>query len=423
MPKGSCQKTSALLNAEVLLGRSAARGGCLVLPDGMSYRYLVLPHRSPLAISARVLRKIKELAEGGVTVIGARPSCAQGLTDFPRCDEEVKSLADALWGPGSVPAGERKIGSGRLVWGRTLDGLVKADRVAPDIEFRRTSTAARLEWIHRRDGDTEIYFVANLASAPATAEAVFRTAGKQPELWDAVTGEIRNLTDWRLDNGRTAVPLAFAPRQSWFVVFRKAAAPGTTTPAANFPELKPVIQIGGPWQVSFDPKWGGPKAVTFPGLQDWTARSEEGIRYYSGTAVYRKQFEVPSPQPARQMFLDLGSVKNVARVKLNGRDLGVVWTAPWHVEVTGAIRPGANDLEIEVANLWPNRLIGDGLLPKNKRLTQTNVKTYETPLPPEANYPTYGCRICAARRKVNKPPALLPSGLLGPVTLQATGGK
>jgi hypothetical protein len=317
---------------------------------------------------------------------------------------------------------------GRLIWGRTLDGLVKADRLAPDIEFRRPSTGARLEWIHRRDGETEIYFVANLASAPAFVEAAFRTAGKQPELWDAVTGEIRDLNDWRLDNGRTAVPLAFAPRQSWFVVFRKAArpgtsTPGTTTPAANFPELKPVLEIGGSWQVSFDPKWGGPKAVTFPNLHDWTTRSEEGIRYYSGTAVYRKQFEAPSPQPTQRMFLDLGSIKNVARVKLNGRDLGVVWTAPWHVEVTGAVRPGVNDLEIEVANLWPNRLIGDGLLPKNKRLTQTNVKTYETPLPPETTYPTYGCRVCAARRKDNKPPSLLPSGLLGPVTLQAAKGK
>jgi len=411
-----------VLNAEVLLTRAAARDGRLVLPDGMSYRYLVLPHRSPLAVSPRVLRRIKELAENGVTVVGAKPSRAQGLTDYPQCDAEVKNLADALWGPGSIATGERKIGSGRVTWGRTLDELVKADTLAPDIEFRRPSPAARLDWIHRRDGETEIYFVANLASAAATVEAVFRTAGKQPELWDAVTGEIRDLTEWRLENGRTAAPLAFAPRQSWFIVFRKTAGPGRCAPAANFPELKPVLEIGGSWQILFDPKWGGPREVTFPNLQDWTTRSEEGIRYYSGTAVYRKQFQVPSPGPARRVFLDLGSVKNVARVKLNGRDLGVVWTAPWHVEVTGAVRPGVNDLEIEVANLWPNRLIGDGLLPKDQRRTVTNVKTYETPLPPAAKYQTYGCRVCDARRKGDKPAALLPSGLLGPVTLQAAKG-
>lgn len=407
-----------VLNAEVLLTRAAARDGRLILPDGMSYRYLVLPHRSPLAISPRVLRKIKELAENGVTVVGARPSQAPGLADYPRCDEVVKNLANTIWGTGTAPSGERKIGSGRVIWGRTLDELVKADRVPPDIEFRRPGTPARLDWIHRRGGETEIYFVANLASAATTVEAVFCTAGKQPELWDAVTGEIRDLAEWRLENGRTAVPLAFASRQSWFIVFRKAAEPGVSRPA-NFPELKPVAEIGGPWQVSFDPKWGGPKQVIFSNLQDWTTRLEEGIRYYSGKAVYRKQFQVSPVEPGRRMFLDLGSVKNVARVKLNGRDLGVVWTAPWHVEVTGTVRPGVNDLEIEVANLWPNRLIGDGKLPAEKRLTLTNVKTYETPLPPEAKYPTYGCRVCEARRKSNEAPALLSSGLLGPVTLKA----
>jgi hypothetical protein len=407
------------LNAEVLLSRAAARDGRLFLPDGMSYRYLVLPHRSPLAMSPRVLRKIKELAENGVTIAGARPSRAEGLTDYPRCDDEVKHLADTLWGPGSAPAGEHKIGSGRVVWGRTLDELSRSDSLPPDIEFRRASTPARLDWIHRRDGKTEIYLVCNLASAATTVEAVFRTAGKQPELWGAVTGDTRDLTEWRFENGRTAVPLAFAPRQSWFIVFRRTAEPGTARPAANFPQMELLMEIGGPWQVSFDLKWGGPRVVTFANLQDWVLQPEEGIRYYSGTAVYRKQFKVPFLEPARRLFLDLGAVKNVARVRLNGRELGVVWTAPWHVEVTGAARPGVNDLEIEVANLWPNRLIGDARLPKEQRLTVTNVKTYETPLPPEAACQTYGCRACEARRKSRGLPALLPSGLLGPLTLQA----
>jgi len=360
-----------VLNAEALLTRAAAKDGRLVLPDGMSYRYLVLPHGS-LSISPPVLRKIKELAEGGVTIIEAK--------------------------------------------GRTLAEVVKADGLPPDIEFRQASPQARLDWIHRRAGEVDIYFVANLASVPATAEVLFRTAGKQPELWDAVTGEIRNLTEWQVENGRTAAPLAFAPRQNWFVVFRKTAQPGGFKATTNFPVLKPVAQIVGPWKVAFDPKWGGPKQVAFEKLDDWSQRLEEGIKYYSGTATYRNQFTLAQSNiknPQSKIYLDLGSVKNVARVKLNGRDLGVVWTAPWHVEVTGVIRPGVNDLEIEVANLWPNRLIGDAGLPKEKRLTLTNVRTYDT-----LTHEIFGCPICTARKTSGQPATLLSSGLLGPVTLR-----
>jgi hypothetical protein len=162
--------------------------------------------------------------------------------------------------------------------------------------------------------------------------------------------------------------------------------------------LQPLAEIAGPWQVSFDPKWGGPQQVAFDKLDDWSKRPEDGIKYYSGIASYKKTFNLPqavSQNPRPRIFLDLGTVKNVARVKLNGRDLVVVWTAPWRLEVTAAIHPGANELEIEVANLWPNRLIGDAGLPKEKRLTETNVQTYD------------------------RSAGLLPSGLLGPVTLRA----
>jgi len=411
-----------VLNAEVLLTRAAARAGRLLLPEGMSYRYLVLPDRSPLAISPRALGKVKELVASGVTVIGAKPSQALGLTNYPECDDKVRSLGDALWGPAREPVGEHKIGAGRVIWGHSLDEVVKTDRLPPDLEFRSPGRPVRLDWIHRRDGETEIYFVANPASTANTVDAVFRIVGKQPELWDAVTGEVRDLTDWRHENDRTLVPLAFAPRQSWFIVFRKTASPGSSTSIANFTALKSVQEVGGSWQVSFDPKRGGPSQVTFPGLQDWTTRSEPGIRYYSGTAVYRKQLKGLSPEPDCRLFLDLGAVKNVARVKLNDRDLGVIWTVPWRVEITKAVRPGHNDLQIEVANLWPNRLIGDGMLPREKRLTMTNVKTYETPLPSNEQYPTYGCPICDARRKSGGPPVLLSSGLLGPVTVQALDG-
>ena len=407
-----------VLNAEVLLSRAAAKNGRLVLPDGMSYRYLVLPHRPRWAASVPVLQKIKELAEHGVTVVGPRPTQAPGLAGYPRCDEEARKLAEALWGPERATPGQRRAGAGRMIWGRSLAELVQADGLAPDVELRRPSSGARLDWIHRQDGDGDVYFVCNLASVAATALVVFRVAGKQPELWDAVTGEIRDLPEWHEENGRTAVPLAFAPRQSWFVVFRRKAEGGGLKQQKNFPKLQPIAAIAGPWQVSFDPKWGGPGQATFETLADWTKRPEDGIRYYSGTAVYRKQFRLPASVPGRRLLLDLGTVKNVARVKVNGRNMGVVWTAPWRVEITGAVRQGANGLEIEVANLWPNRLIGDATLPKDRRFTETNVRTYDT-----MASGTYGCPKCRARKKSGQPAALLSSGLLGPVTLQRTADE
>jgi hypothetical protein len=410
-----------VLNAEVLLTRAAARYGRLVLPDGMSYRYLVLPHRVGWAVSPSVLRKIRALAEGGVTVIGHAPDRAPGLADFPRCDEDVSTLAAQMWGASPAAGGQRALGKGRILWGRDLLTIAQGDGTLPDVQFGNATPQAAFDWIHRRRGDWDIYFVSNQASTPCTCDVAFRVQGKQPELWDAVTGQCRVLPQFRQEDGRTALPLKFAPRQSFFVVFHQPAdAPRR---GLNFPAIGEVAKIEGPWTVSFDPKWGGPEKATFATLQDWTQRPEDGIRYYSGTAVYRTQFNLPPTAIGQRLYLDLGTVKNVARLTLNGRDVGVIWTAPWHVEVTQVVRPGFNDLAIEVANLWPNRLIGDGKLPNEKRRTVTNVKTYETPLPPEAQYQTYGCPVCDARRKSAKPPALLPSGLLGPVTLRAARGE
>ncbi|MBI4326682.1 MAG: hypothetical protein HY674_15675 [Chloroflexi bacterium] len=195
--------------------------------------------------------------------------------------------------------------------------------------------------------------------------------------------------------GWTVVPLEFAPRQSWFVVFREPA----NAPKAkqrNLPVLATVGELGGAWAVKFDPKWGGPESVSFKQLEDWTQRLESGIRHDSGKATYTRTFDLPEAArtSGQQIFLDWGKVKNVAEVRLNDRPLGVVWTAPWHVEITKAVQPTGNRLEVDVVNLWPNRLIGDAALPPDQRFTVTNVKKF----------------------KPNSP--LLESGLLGPVTLR-----
>ncbi len=396
------------INAEVLLNRLSVKKGRLTLPDGMSYRYLILPHRKTVAMSPLVLRKIKDLVKGGATVIGSAPQRAPGLSNWPKCDEEVSSLARELWSQNPGAAGERKVGRGRVIWGRTPEEVVAADRLTPDVEFQDLTPAqiekrfdgvtVPLDWIHRRDGNTDIYFVANIGDRQVAARAAFRNANSRPELWDAVTGETRALPEFTVEDGRTVVPLKFEPKQSFFVVFRKGPA-RTAKNAKNFPELKIITELSGPWEVSFDPRWGGPEQVTFAKLDDWTKRAEDGIRHYSGTATYRRIFDLATSEISNlksEIHLDLGRVKNLVRVRLNNNDLGIVWTAPWRVDITRAVREKDNELEVEVVNLWPNRLIGDASLPKEERRTVTNVG------------------------KFNRPGAtLLESGLIGPVWLLA----
>ncbi|HUC85287.1 MAG TPA: hypothetical protein VL970_08855, partial [Candidatus Acidoferrales bacterium] len=193
-------------------------------------------------------------------------------------------------------------------------------------------------------------------------------------------------------DGRTFVPLEFAPCGSWFVVFREASAGHPAPARANDEDLKLVRELSGPWTVHFDPKWGGPASAQFDSLASWTARPEPGIKFYSGTATYENNFDLPprtpdaksrtpDPQP-RPLFLDLGDVHELAEVKVNGKSCGIAWCPPFRVKVSDAVIPGENKLQIEVVNFWPNRIIGDASLPKKQRLTQTNIRnlTAKTPL-------------------------------------------
>jgi hypothetical protein len=370
-----------VLTAEVVLDRLTAKNGRLVLPDGMSYRLLVLPDRT--VISLPVLRKLKELVAAGATVLGPRPATASGLAGFPASDAEVKQLADELWGQGRVLADQ----TSRQV---LLDKGVK-----PDFEWDCAGGASpEIGFIHRRDGEAEIYFIANRSTNAAALNCTFRVAGKAPELWDAVSGEHRFATAYAENEGRTRLPLEFGPCGSRFVVFRDPAAQHPASASRNDAAFKTLAELAGPWTVSFDPKWGGPELAQFDSLAGWTSRSEPGIKYYSGTAVYRRSFELPGGAAGRSVWLDLGEVRELAEVKVNGQSCGIVWTPPFRVDLGHALKPGNNQLEIEVVNFWPNRIIGDQFLPESERFTRTNI------------------------RQLTQKTSLMPSGLLGPVRLQ-----
>ncbi|HEY0945503.1 MAG TPA: glycosyl hydrolase [Opitutaceae bacterium] len=381
-------------NTEVLLTRLAVKDGRLVLPDGMSYRLLVLPDSAHMPVD--VAAKLRELVRAGASVIGPRPRQTPGLTDFPRCDEKLRAIAADVWGDcDGVSKTEARVGRGRIFWGKTAREILAADHVSPD--FHYDEQAGSLDFIHRSTGGADLYFVVNRNARADRVTCTFRVAGRQPELWDPVSGTLRALPDFISGTDATTVALDFAPHQSWFVVFRQPVTPEqgrSPSSGANFPTYAALQTLAGPWTVQFDPKWGGPAAaVEFPSLIDWVRHPHEGIRYYSGTATYRKRFDLADDAAlAGPIFLDLGIVENLAVVRLNGVNLGPVWTAPWRVEITRAAQPRGNLLEIDVVNLWPNRLIGDKYLPRAQRLTRTNI-----PLKDDAR--------------------LLPSGLLGPVTL------
>ena len=250
-----------------------------------------------------------------------------------------------------------------------------------------------LDFIHRTADGAEIYFIANSTNVSGSVTASFRVTGKAPELWDAVTGERKFAADYSEKDGCTMMPLDFAPCGSWFVVFREPAKnhPATTKPTDNSinHQLSTLNSFPGTWTVRFDPKWGGPESAQFDSLTNWTARPEPGIKFYSGTAVYEKTFEfkaegekAESGKRKAEMFLDLGNVRELAEVKVNGKSCGIVWCPPFRVDVTEVLKPGENKLQIEVVNFWPNRIIGDASLPPEQRLTRTNIRklTAKTPL-------------------------------------------
>jgi hypothetical protein len=230
-----------------------------------------------------------------------------------------------------------------------------------DFSVAEAQDGLELKFIHRIEGQSDIYFVANIARSGGQARCAFGVSGRQPELWDPVWGTIRDLSESETRPGGTVIPMTFAPAQSFFVVFRRPPDPAKAG-GKNFPELKPAAEVPGPWKVSFDKRWGGFEKVVFERLEDWTARPEPEIKYFSGTAAYSQTFDlIHIDRPADQrLFIDLGLVNHLARVILNGRDLGVVWCAPWRAAVPpGLMKTVRNEITIEVTNVWANRLIGD----------------------------------------------------------------
>ena len=368
------------VNGDALRNLLTIKNGRLSAPSGASYRVLALDP-SARRMTVPTLRKVRDFVRAGGIVVGEKPVETPSLSDDPA---ELKRIADALWG------GET--GSGKVV--ATFAAATAAASLAPDVDVHGDST---LLFVHRAMRDGEIYFVANTTDHPSGGEMSFRVTGKAPELWRADDGTIAPLS-YRIEGGRTFVTLPMMAYDAGFVVFRSRA----TAPSRRVPERTEtsVATLDGPWTVAFAPNLGAPATATFPELASWTTSPDAGVKYFSGTGTYTRAVEVPAAWRASggRLLLELGAVKNIADVRVNGRFVGFAWRPPFRVDVTDAVTTGKNNVEIRVSNLWPNRLIGDKQPGVGRKYAFAIFDPFRADSP------------------------LLPSGLLGPVRLLRVSG-
>ena len=372
------------INADALIHELSVSSGRITTKAGMSYRLLALDPYSK-HMSLPVLKGIEKLVKSGATVAGPKPtddpSQADDHAEFDRIDSE-------LFGDGT---GEHTVGSGKVYAGQSLADVFNALKVSPDFDYTKPETDANLLFVHRKLPDGDIYFVDNRDDRDETVDATFRVNGNAPELWYAETGTSKPVS-YKIADGCTTVPLHLEPWGTVFVVFRKS----TTETSLSVPRVteSKVADVEGPWKVSFEPDRGAPPSTTLDQLISWSDSNDAGVKYFSGAGTYTKTVQAPADwfKKGSQLWLDLGDVKNLAEVTVNGKNLGVVWHTPYRVNVTSALKPGANEVNIKVINAWVNRLIGDQQ-PGATRYTFADVKPYKADSP------------------------LLPSGLLGPVAV------
>jgi hypothetical protein len=393
------------INADVLLHRmSVGPDGRLMLPDGMSYRVLVLPQTDKMR--PEVVRKIRDLVLGGATVVGPKPVRSPSLAGRPESDRDVPELAAEVWGDlDGVSRTIRYVGKGMVVWGRELMEVLNLLKISKDFECTK-ALDADIAWTHRHAPNADIYYIANLTDMAQDVQARFRVGDKEAELWHPDTGRI-DPASYRIAEGRTIVPLHLLSRESVFVVLRRAASsPTRTLPQRTTTTL---VTVRGPWDVTFPPNLGAPEKIQLTSLESWTTHSDQGVQYFSGTATYTKTVSAPQSwfQSGAQLVLDLGTVHDIAEVSVNGTRLATLWKPPYQVDVTDSLEPGENHLQIKVTNQWTNRLIGDRLAPPDRKVLTASA------------FGPLG-RIGGPGGRNPDPPA---SGLLGPVTVTSTASQ
>ena len=379
------------INGEVLRETAFVdAAGRLSLPHGTKYEILVLPKLETMR--PELLLRLEQLVRDGAFVIGPKPRRSPSLAGQPQADATVKAVADRLWG--DVDGSRvlcRQVGKGVIAWNLPLGQALALRGSATDCAF---ADGTPIVYSHRTSENADVYFVSNQSDRRIEVPVTFRVSGRIPELWQAVTGEMREAPAWRAGDATTEVTMALEPWESTFVVF--AAPGGRASSRAATTATERGLKCD--WTLSFesDPLHRGPeKPLAMSELSDLSKSADPAVKYYSGTVVYKTKFAAAKPAPGERVALSFGSVREIARVKVNGRDVGGMWTAPYEVPVTDALKNGENELEVEVCTSWANRLIGDAPLPAEKRPTWLSAGGYKPGSP------------------------LRPAGLVGPMKLKS----
>jgi hypothetical protein len=378
------------MNAEIITKQLKVENGRLVLPSGQSYRMMLIPDKDK--ISLEVLKKLDSLVYNGAIIIGRKPQISSSLKNYPACDTEVKTIANKMWGNCD---GQRiffnTYGKGKIYWGKTVKQVLDELQIAPDMDVMGIDNAdGHLDYLHRQTKTEEIYFVSNSKPKKERVTCIFRVDKNMvPELWDAETGQVQhNVKYVKVQNG-ISIDFVMDPVGSRFVVFKKKSGdasgkevdPGYNlqygfTQNAVGEEKNKMIDISYNWNIHFDPSMGGPASYHLDSLVSWTDISENGIKYYSGTANYDRDFIVRDDVLSKKTnaFVVFEDIQEMAKVFVNGKDCGIVWTLPYKADITKYLTKGNNHITVQVANTWNNRIVGDVKTPDKKQYTRTNIK-------------------------------------------------
>jgi len=461
---GSPQGEGDVIPWRVLRSGVDVRDGKIALPSGRTYPFLSIPN-SGVLLPADV-KRISELLAKGAVIVASKPDRSPSLAGYPACDAEVKSLADKIWGDGKSPV--LPVGPGKLYATGDLNAAIRDFKITPAAQVT-TAGAPGIRIPHRRDGKTDLFFVTNPKEAPQAFTVSFRIDGRRPELWNAETGEIVWAPVWRQEDGRTEVDLRLGGIKSIFVVFRDGPLPPdhavsasigagggkaewtmTGLPAGGVRidsavpltgevvfasgrkepiQLNPPAQrqIATPWDVTLQSAVEEARKIQLPALGSLAENSDPAVKYFSGTATYRTTLTLTDAEIGggkAPLILKLGDVANLARVTLNGKDLGVRWHPPFEFDLSSAAKSGSNQLEIAVTNTWHNRLVGDEQFPADFEWGTDRgadkgraIKAYPDWFIKKQPRPEKGRKCFVVWYYHRKETPLLPSGLIGPVTL------
>jgi len=395
-----------VISEKNLLSEVTVSEGKLVTKSGPEYPLLVLP--AGKAMSLELIKKICDLVKGGAAVYGPKPLQATGFTNKSETDRQIEIIANQVWGKlDGVQVKETSYGKGKIYWGMSLPEVFRIVGLKKDISISGEN-ADQIASCHRKSGDTDIYYFVNTSNSSATINALLNIEGKMPELWNPETGSVQKMVEWIPTQSGTSINLRLSGNESVFVVFQDKTNTGkfikqvySDIPDTSFTvhqsasgllairsgsqgffqvlmndnemmsavirNLPENIVLKRSWELEFSPANNTEKfRSTFDNLYSWSESKDERIKYFSGTATYKTHFNVPeSNLNDMTAFLNLGDVREIASVTVNGKPAGVAWHSPYRLDISASLKSGENEIAIAVTNSWVNRLVGDEQYPSD----------------------------------------------------------